>query len=91
MALTVFMTTICSQTSVKVADKVYKNVGLIFKNQQGNIVKSFTKNIVENETLGQLLGDEYPTLDADPVHGNFTGWYSRDLLYDGKNTKRTPQ
>jgi hypothetical protein len=75
MILSVFMTTICSQTSVKAANKVYKNVKLIFEDNQGNTIKTFTKDIVQGETLGQILGDQYPTMKADSKLGNFTGWF----------------
>ena len=54
MVLSVFMTTICSQTSVKAANKVYKNVKLIFEDNQGNTIKTFTKDITQGETLGQI-------------------------------------
>lgn len=88
MILSVFMTTICSQTSVKAANKVYKNVKLIFEDNQGNTIKTFTKDIVQGETLGQILGDQYPTMKADSKLGNFTGWYSSDCLYGLYSGKR---
>lgn len=83
-----FMTTICSQTSVKAANKVYKNVKLIFEDNQGNTIKTFTKDITQGETLGQILGDQYPTMKADSKLGNFTGWYSSDCLYGLYSGKR---
>jgi opacity protein-like surface antigen len=82
------MTTICSQTSVKAANKVYKNVKLIFEDNQGNTIKTFTKDIAQGETLGQILGDQYPTMKADSKLGNFTGWYSSDCLYGLYSGKR---
>lgn len=88
MVLSVFMTTICSQTSVKAANKVYKNVKLIFEDNQGNTIKTFTKDITQGETLGQILGDQYPTMKADYKLGNFTGWYSSDCLYGLYSGKR---
>ena len=71
MVLSVFMTTICSQTSVKAANKVYKNVKLIFEDNQGNTIKTFTKDITQGETLGIaviVFTDCIPEKDMKKIH-----------------------
>lgn len=83
-----FMTTICSQTSVKAANKVYKNVKLIFEDNQGNTIKNIYERYYSRRNIRSDFGDQYPTMKADYKLGNFTGWYSSDCLYGLYSGKR---
>lgn len=52
---------------------VYKNIKVYFYDENDDY-KLFEKDIPKETTLGELLGEDYPILPADPVLGEFKGW-----------------